>query len=340
MKFSSYVKIVIGAVFFLILVGGTVRATGAGLGCPDWPKCFGQWIPPTHESQLPADYKQRFKVAGKEIADFDAFKTWTEYVNRLVGVAIGIMIIGMVVFSHLRKQVIGPKLIALSWASLFLVSFQGWVGSIVVSTHLAGYMISIHMFLALCIMYLLFYIYRLAQSRELLFKGELSVLADFHQMVLNFPKSERFRVAIIVMFYFGLLQIMIGTQVREAIDTVVKSYPDVDRADWVANSGLVFIVHRSFSLILLFLWLYIMSFMFKFTKPLDGRIDFFKMNQRDKFWQIICFGLTLVSGIGLAYFGFPAFLQPVHLLFALALNILFFDYFLRLKLFVRDNDVA
>src|SRR5688572_22855558 len=106
------------AVYLLILVGGIVRSTGSGMGCPDWPKCFGNWVPPTSVSELPVDYKDTYAayrdkknkrfakyLAGfgmKETAekllndpgvlkeaDFNPTKTWIEYVNRVIGVIIG-----------------------------------------------------------------------------------------------------------------------------------------------------------------------------------------------------------------------------------------------------------
>ena len=74
--------------YLLIVAGGVVRSTGAGMGCPDWPKCFGRWVPPTEISELPHDYKQIYGAKLKGEIEFNPVKTWTEYVNRLLGINI------------------------------------------------------------------------------------------------------------------------------------------------------------------------------------------------------------------------------------------------------------
>lgn len=292
-RFLRWTQITLGLVFFLILVGGIVRSTGSGLGCPDWPQCFGQWIPPTHESELPQNYQEIFKVAGKEIAPFDAFKTWTEYINRLIGVFIGFSILVMAIFSFAYRSK-DRVVVWGSWAAFLLVGFQGWVGAIVVKSHLASYMITIHMFLALCLVCLIVWLYRRAQGDR----------------AANLPFELQGTLRLL--FILSTIQLLLGTQLREAIDLVVKLNPELARELWVQETGWIFYIHRSFSLLILF-------FHYKCIRGLFSR------HRKESHRLNISFGLTLISGIGLAYFSFPAFLQPVHLLFALMIVTQYFD---------------
>ena len=182
------------AVYFLILVGGIVRSTGSGMGCPDWPTCFGKWVPPTSASQLPADYKeqnaayrdkknQKFarylslvglhETANKIMqdkailaeADFSPVKAWVEYLNRVVGVAIGIFIIALFYTSwRIRSRSAG--LFKGSLILLILVIVQGWFGSIVVSTNLTSWTVTVHMFLAIVMVALLVWLFVMSGVSE------------------------------------------------------------------------------------------------------------------------------------------------------------------------------
>ena len=71
LKFRRLGIITIFAVYIVILMGGIVRASGAGMGCPDWPTCFGQWIPPTEEAQLPPNYHETYAQRGYENTQFN-----------------------------------------------------------------------------------------------------------------------------------------------------------------------------------------------------------------------------------------------------------------------------
>src|SRR5215210_9343150 len=104
-----------GTTYLLILVGGVVRASGAGLGCPDWPRCFGSWIPPASAAELPAGFDPSL---------FNPTLMWTEYLNRLLGVTVGLLNLATLV-SAWRQHRHVARIMWPTTAAFFLVGFQG-----------------------------------------------------------------------------------------------------------------------------------------------------------------------------------------------------------------------
>ncbi len=311
MSFKKLSRNTLIAVYILILVGGIVRSTGAGMGCPDWPQCFGQWVPPTSVDELPSDYKQislahrqeknqRFvkflsaiglsETATKilddptvqEEEDFNPLKTWIEYVNRIVGVIIGLLIFALFITSiQFWKQ--NRNITVIAFLTFVCVGIQGWFGSIVVSTNLTPWTITIHMFLALVIVAMLIYL-----------------------MNFSIPKTKQHAPMLFWWSIAGmvviLMQILFGTQVREAIDAVSASFP---RSEWISNLGGEFFLHRTFS------WLVL---------AINGAL-FYLMYKTEAFRPfsiplILLILSTVLSGVGMAYGGVPPFLQPLHLVLA------------------------
>ena len=243
---ASYRRITIvtvSAVYFLILVGASVRASGAGMGCPDWPTCFGQWIPPTHESQLPANYQEIYANLGYAETRFNVVKTWTEYINRLIGVTIGFLIFLTAISSWPLRDSNRSIFIA-SVSAFFMVGFQGWLGAKVVSSNLQPGMITIHMLMALAIVGTL--LFALAEAR----KGFMT-----RQPITGI--DPRFEFWLYIVLSMTVLQITMGTQVREMTDFIREAQGEMLRSSWIEAMPWFFFVHRSFSAIVLFsnLWL-------------------------------------------------------------------------------------
>lgn len=294
-RFRRLGTITIFAVYFVILVGGIVRASGAGMGCPDWPTCFGQWVPPTDESQLPVNYHEIYAQRGYENTQFNPVKTWTEYTNRLVGVTIGVLIFLTAWSSRIYLKT-DKSIFYLAVSVFLLVGFQGWLGSSVVASNLKPLMITLHMLLALFIVALL--IYTIARSqRDDLAKIEIRGLPD------------KFKTVLIAAMIMTLLQVAMGTQVREAVDFISHSQTNIERQYWRESFPIIFYVHRSFSSIILFTNLWLAWKLFRCV---------------DRNSLLLRIGLSLaalvvtaiLAGISLDRLGMPPVAQPIHLLMA------------------------
>lgn len=282
------------------------------MGCPDWPRCFGQWVPPTTESQLPSDYKVKYAaqrdqknqkfarylsiVGFREIAnqiredksilleaDFNAARTWTEYVNRVIGVLVGFMILATTwrAFPFRRTR---PNVTWLAVLTLMVVVIQGWFGSIVVSTNLTSWTVTVHLVLALVVV------------------GLLSHLWVTTGQAVVYPGDRGLSLLLMACMALLLTQVFLGTEVREAIDRLSAKLP---RERWIEELGIDFLVHRSFSWTVLLVHV-ILVVKWRKTVPSNPL----------SLWLIVLILSTFLTGAGMAYLGVPAYLQPLHLLLA------------------------
>ena len=312
-RFVRFNWMVLILIYLIVVAGSLVRITGSGMGCPDWPKCFGQWVPPTELSELPADYREAYLLKREKKVEkfcrfltvlgmhetavriqsnpdvyveeaFNARKTWTEYLNRVVGFLAGnamlIAFVWMLVVYRKRKFVL------LMLLNLILMGIEGWFGSIVVATNLVPWTITVHLFLALVIIGIqLYLVYAMGSGSKT-------------TIVLN----QSMRIVLWLILLITFYQMFLGTQVRESIDLLVKQ--GYSRTQWMDKIGIEFLIHRSFSWLVLILlgWM------------------FWKNEQTQKFaiirWTFAILALELVSGVLLAYVDMPGLVRTSHLIFA------------------------
>ena len=320
-KLSQLSVITLISVYLLILVGGIVRSTSSGMGCPDWPKCFGSWVPPTEVSQLPTDYREVYSQQRtaknerfarylsalgfanladqikddpsiREENDFNATKTWIEYVNRLIGAVVGLLILATFVVS-LRYWNRDRTLVATTFATLIAVAVQGWIGSVVVSTNLLPWMITVHMLLALLIVALLTWV----------------VLRVRKASIKPFPHREKVGIVLGVLVALTLVQIVMGTQVRESVNEVAGALGEAQRDRWIEGLDWVFYVHRSYSIVVLLGHFYLAYLAYRIFGSLGNLTR----------WSgvlLVVVIAEILSGAIMAYFAIPRFAQPVHLALA------------------------
>lgn len=290
-SFIRFGKLTVVLIYLVVLAGGIVRATGSGMGCPDWPKCFDRWIPPTQVSELPGNYQEIYADRGYASVEFNAVKTWIEYINRLLGVLVGFSILLFFCFSlyFLSKS---KLIVILAFISFVLVGFQGWLGALVVSSLLAEWMITIHMLVALIIVLLV--LFTIAYAKYVLVEAY-----RYEVPVHNYKLLYSGYVLVLVV----LIQVLLGTQVREGVDQLLKA--GVVRTEWINQLGVYFHFHRIvgiLTLVSIIFWVRYVDEFYASTGNLVSRLI------------ISSLVIETLAGLILAYFDLPAWIQPIHLL--------------------------
>ena len=323
-------------IYLVIAAGAIVRMTGSGMGCPDWPKCFGHLIPPTDESELLwqanttyergqviirenhlevalKDFKSAEVYEGSnwenyekhDYATFNPWHTWIEYINRLLGALAGLSTLLLFLSSWLTR----PKRTDLRWLSAILlvgILFQAWLGATVVYSVLNPFRISLHMFMALVLVAILFIYYEKTIERKLF--GQSSLLGKY----------------LFAGFVLTLIQVLMGTQVRQYVDSS-KEQIGSNFFSLQGAETLLFYIHRSFSIvvILFHLWIY--------NRIRKNHSSLLKTQQI----ILALIAISVTTAVLINYFDFPFSTQPIHLVIA---SILFgFQIYIWLRSYRSTN---
>ncbi len=267
--------------YLLIFVGGLVRVSGSGLGCPDWPKCFGRWIPPTSIEQIPSHI---------DSTAFNIVLAWIEYGNRMLGIIVGLSITLMTVIAlvYFRNN---SKILYSSLVSLFLVGANGGLGAIVVSSVLNPFIVSLHMILALFLVSVLSY--STIESYKLInFDSFTSILL-----------SKKVSISLITLWIFIVIEILLGTGIRTNIELIAIDNPLFSKGELLDSLNSYKYLHSILGFSLLFLSIYL-CYLFK--------NDFFGLSKQLVYFIFGMIMFQIFLGEMMIFFELPQLTRLFH----------------------------
>lgn len=261
MKPTIYQRLAAAAlvsVLLLIFVGAIVRVTGAGMGCPDWPTCWGLLIPPTSVEQVDFDrlpiekFQNKAERMGRDPAtitreslrrDFNPRHVWTEFINRLFSLPVGFFTLAAFIASFGQRKV-RPHVFWLSFAALLLVLANAWMGARVVYSGISPGVLSTHLGLAMMLICVLTYCVWAGTARP--------------EKVAMPRQAGLARKTLWVLLIAIVVEGILGSQIREITDGLSKAHLDAPRETWIGEleNSSAYLIHRSFSWLILIVTLF------------------------------------------------------------------------------------
>ncbi|MEJ6717257.1 MAG: COX15/CtaA family protein [Akkermansiaceae bacterium] len=239
----------------LIFAGAVVRVTGSGLGCPDWPTCWGELIPPSNADEVDFDkleerlprYKRNAERFGRDPdsitietlkAEYDPVQTWIEFTNRLLALPV-LLSNFLLMIACLRSRIL-PRY---GIASFSLVILSALTGIVVVASGLHAGVVTIHMALAFLQLFILTHI---------LWAGGRA--GEPHPKIHGPSRRQ-----VMILLACVMIEWAMGSQIREVTDRLMMQNGVESRAGWIdeISGSWVYLIHRSFSwsILIAALWL-------------------------------------------------------------------------------------
>lgn len=137
--------------FTVVVLGAYVRLTAAGLGCPDWPGCYGHITPPSH-----VDIAENNQVFPNK--PIDEGKAWREMIHRYAASTLGLICVALAVlaFTTRRQRLIS---LPLAWGLVAIIVFQGLLGMLTVTWQVTPLVVTGHLLFGLTTLSLLWWLW-------------------------------------------------------------------------------------------------------------------------------------------------------------------------------------
>ncbi len=249
-RFQKLSTAALVSVLLLMFVGAIVRVTGSGMGCPDWPTCWGCLIPPTSADQVDFDklpiekFQRKAERMGRDPAliteetlraEFNPRHVWTEFTNRLFSLPVGFFSLAAFIAGFWQREK-RPLVFWMAFGSLVVVLINAWMGARVVYSGLKPGVLTTHLALAMLLTGTLMYCAWRGTDRP-------------WRVAMPAPQLKTLRLAVTLLLLVTVAEGIIGAQVREMTDELAKFHHNAPRSTWIEEleGSWKYLFHRSFS---------------------------------------------------------------------------------------------
>jgi len=249
-RFQKLATASLVSMLLLIFVGAIVRVTGSGMGCPDWPTCWGCLIPPTkieqvEFSKLPIEsFQKKAQRMGRDPAtisveslrqEFNPRHVWTEFLNRMAAMPVAFFVLWTFI-AALSQREKRPMVFWWAFGAVATVFTNAWMGARVVYSGLAPGVLTAHLALAMGLIGMQVYV-------------AWGGTENRWRISMNETSRKQLRWVVTALLVVIVVEGVLGTQVREMTDELAKAHLKAPRSTWTIEleRSWIYMIHRSFS---------------------------------------------------------------------------------------------